>query len=97
MTMRATIEVPSHIQTEHKIYKNHVNMVMEHSLGFGNESFGNLYDAQGAQSATPPTIGAVGRHAPAIMFGTRAARRRPPSEYRSIRRIRGWSGEIGRM
>jgi hypothetical protein len=60
MTMR-TEEVPLDVQTNLKVSNNnHVNMVLEHSLGFGNETFGTLYDAQAAQSPQPPSLNAIG-------------------------------------
>ena len=53
---------------------NYINMVLEHTLGFGNESFGLIYDAQGAKqpntpagsptTSTPPTASAIGAPAP---------------------------------
>ena len=56
-------EVPPQIQTSIKGLKNRVDMVLEHSLGFGNESLGVLYDKQNAASAAP-TSSAVGTPAP---------------------------------
>ncbi len=59
-------QVPSHGD-------NFINMVLKHSLGFGNESYGLIYDAQGAKHAnspagsfasTAPTGAAIGAPAP---------------------------------
>src|SRR6476660_7162563 len=76
VTMRVD-EVPSTIKasTAQNIQKNRVNMVMEDTLGFGNKSFGLLYDQQGAKvpgtpvakstsSSKPPTATAIGAPAP---------------------------------
>jgi hypothetical protein len=73
MTMRVA-EVPPSIASDQSIIENHMNMVMEHTLGFGNESYGVLYDAQGAKqpgtptgstsTSTPPVAAAIGAPAP---------------------------------
>jgi hypothetical protein len=65
MTMRVE-EVIQQIKTDQNIIDNHMNMVMEHSLGFGNESFGLLYDAQSSLpgKTEPPTAAAIGAPAP---------------------------------
>ena len=66
MTMRAD-EISPYAETNLNVSKkNHVNMVLKHTLGFGNESFGLLYDAQNSQGAksTPPFAAAVGAPAP---------------------------------
>lgn len=69
MTMRAVevdsgVTLPSGVGPVTKI--NHADMVMEHTLGFGNKSFGLLYDAQGSQGAKSqaPTSAAIGAPAP---------------------------------
>ena len=75
MTMRYADEVPIEIKTNQnpKGEDNFSNMVLKHSLGFGNESFGLLYDKQSAvpgspvgtyPNSTPPTASAVGVPAP---------------------------------
>lgn len=43
MTMRVA-EIPTQVKTDQDIQTNQVDMVMEHSLGFGNKSWGLLYD-----------------------------------------------------
>jgi hypothetical protein len=59
-------EVPGNIMADQNIFDHRVNMVMEQTLGFGNKSFGLLYDAQGSQGpkTTPPVTSAVGAPAP---------------------------------
>ena len=57
MTMQA--DESAQLPTGEAIELNQCNMVMEHSLGFGNESYGLLYDAKGA-----PVIDAIGKPAP---------------------------------
>ena len=47
-----------------KIMANHCDMVLKHSLGFGNESFGLLYDRVGARKANFPAAGPKGSAAP---------------------------------
>lgn len=71
MSMRVD-EVPTQVATDQHLFKNHCNMVLEHSLGFGNESYGLLYDQQGTQgmSSTPPTLSAYGAPAPGQMLFT---------------------------
>ena len=67
---------PNSVADNQKISTNRCHMVLEHSLGFGNESWGLLYDAQGAkQSGSPfpqsltssaaPTQSAIGARRPA--------------------------------
>lgn len=76
VTMRVD-EVPSSIKatTSQNIQKNRVDMVMENTLGFGNRSFGLLYDKEGAKlpgtpaaastsSSAPPAPAAIGAPAP---------------------------------
>ncbi len=41
-------EVAGQIRTDESIQPNHVDMVMEQTLGFGNKSFGLLFDKRGA-------------------------------------------------
>ena len=48
MTMRVA-EVPTQVKTDQDILPNQVDMVMEHSLGFGNKSWGLLYDNKGTK------------------------------------------------
>ncbi len=68
MTMRydeVPYQAPDDIRGPQKINKCHCNMVLEHSLGFGNESFGLLYDKQGATTGSlAPTVSAIGAPAP---------------------------------
>lgn len=64
MTMRYD-EVPGQVVTDQKLDKNLFNMVFEHSLGFGNESFGLLYDAQGSQGVSSAAPVASANGAPA--------------------------------
>jgi hypothetical protein len=73
MSMRVD-EVPTQVATDQRLFKNHCNMVLEHSLGFGNESYGLLYDQQGTKqpntppgsptTSMPPTLSAYGAPAP---------------------------------
>jgi len=64
MSMRYD-EVAGQVVTDQKLDKNMFNMVLEHSLGFGNESFGLLYDTQASQTSTaPPVPSAAGAPAP---------------------------------
>ena len=66
MTMRFD-EVAPQAKTDQKIFKNLFDMVVEQSLGFGNESYGLMYDAT-PTGATPaskaPAASAVGAVAP---------------------------------
>ena len=76
MTMRYLDEASPEFKstTTSRVGITTATMVLEHSLGFGNESFGLLYDAQGAKqpntpagstaTSTPPTASAIGAPAP---------------------------------
>ncbi|MCC7476036.1 MAG: hypothetical protein IT425_11625, partial [Pirellulales bacterium] len=65
MSMRFD-EVPGQVKTDQKIYTNMCDMVLEHSLGFGNDSMGTTFDKRGSQGAATlaPTTSAVGAPAP---------------------------------
>jgi hypothetical protein len=68
VTMRVD-EVPSRIKdsTAQNILKNRVQMVMENTLGFGNKSFGLLYDQQGAKvPGTPNALSTSSSAAPLV-------------------------------
>lgn len=58
-------EVPNQVQTDQKIIKNFCNMVLKHSLGFGNESYGLAYTR-----ADAPTAAAVGAPKPSRFLFT---------------------------
>jgi hypothetical protein len=59
MTMRSSSkEIPTSpvtVMTEQNILDSRVNMVMQHTLGFGNRSLGLLYDSKGAKQANFPS------------------------------------------
>jgi hypothetical protein len=57
-----TNRVPDEIKTAQDIRENHVNMVLEHSLGYGNESVGALFQRpfDDPTPADAPTQGAIG-------------------------------------
>jgi hypothetical protein len=58
------------LQTDQNIVTNHCNMVLKHSLGFGNESFGLLYDRRGSKRQNLPPGSATSSAAPATALGT---------------------------
>ncbi len=58
-------EVPTQVQNDQKIIKNFCNMVLKHSLGFGNESYGLTYTR-----ADAPTAAAVGAPKPSRFLFT---------------------------
>lgn len=68
MTTRAAEADKNESQTSDTpwLEENRVQMVLEHSLGYGNKSFGLLYDKRGSQGAKSlaPTAVAVGAPAP---------------------------------
>jgi hypothetical protein len=66
------------LASQEKIVKNHCDMVLEHSLGFGNKSFGLLYDRKGARQKDFPAAGPYGSAYPiASAIGS-------PAPYRCI-------------
>jgi hypothetical protein len=69
MTMRGD-EIPDEVRQSQNVMNNNnsgnlCNMVLQHTLGFGNASWGLLYDAQGAKQAGTPAGSPTSSAAPA--------------------------------